>query len=43
MAAITSKLLNITRYRTARGTDGETIVDLDRSAVGRWAKRLFRN
>ena len=29
MGAITNKLMGITRYRTARYTSGETIVDID--------------
>ncbi len=33
MGTITSKLLNITRYRTARYTAGETIVDIERSSA----------
>lgn len=32
MGEITSKLLNITRYRTARYTAGETIVDIEESS-----------
>lgn len=33
MGAITSKLMGITRYRTARYTSGETIVDIDQSSL----------
>ena len=32
MGEITNKLMGITRYRTARYTSGETIVDIDRSS-----------
>ena len=32
MGAITNKLMGITRYRTARYTSGETIVDIDRTS-----------
>ena len=34
MGEITKKLLGITRYRTARYTAGEIIVDIDRSSGG---------
>ncbi len=33
MGAITNKLMGITRYRTARYTSGETIVDIDQSSL----------
>ena len=38
MGDITNRLMGITRYRTARYTSGETIVDIDRSSAGRPAE-----
>jgi hypothetical protein len=35
MGEITNKLMGITRYRTARYTAGETIVDIDQSSPSR--------
>lgn len=35
MGAITNQLMGITRYRTARYTSGETIVDIDQSSPAR--------
>ena len=35
MGEITNKLMGITRYRTARYTSGETIVDIDQSSPSR--------
>jgi PAS domain S-box-containing protein len=41
MGDITNRLMGITRYRTARYTSGETIVDIDQSSAGAPAEDDF--